>query len=1025
MGDVYMESPAPTPSSRPLAAEGDAVASTSAAHNVEMQSQSPKEESGGGGGGGGGFNYFDALDVELERRILRQLSHEVSQGNTDNLSLHLLVLPILAPTPPSFLFGGASYVNCRNWRKERFGFFSSPNNSIIRSPRARVTTTHGKQDLANLAQTCRRFAALTRDDDVLWKEACRHRFDDSWLGRREWATSELADPKKPWRSRYRQTITTLRRWRTGKCTHRRVDVREASKHHEGIHPCDILAIDISGDVLATGDVNGLVCIWSLADDDDGAGREAGVGQGEGEGEEAGVVGVDRDNSKRKNTGTGTGTSARGTGPIRHRYTLRGHTNMVITIVLHCDCWNERNGRVLTASEDGTARIFDTETQRCLHVLRHDEVPCNIHPIHEPVYHHGAVGADGFKQRGDGGRGGEQNLLDVWGGVNGGGGGGGEANGGRCGVGYDDANRTGTGGGGRGSGGAADGRGEGSGVGGGAPRWRSWNQMLAAHAARDEGQPAFEFAFHRVIVKCAPQTEWPAETNVETHWSWDLRTETLERTFEPCCLSDLVIDDRVLAMLVATGDHRRQHQHQQHTAGGGAAVDENEGGPSREFSVVLRDIDTGETVVEQALPPFPRSYGGVTKFSVCNTPRPGATTKVWHGLIEFADERHIAEFGCSADGVPFSHVHCLSPHARFCSLGCPNYSFPIGSAQDGDKLYLVARDVVPGSVTDNPHFKGRVALRAFCLEGKNKGELKRIGGSEPLEMPYDSDGTVNLVAAQVPDPALVSTLSLVMVGEDGGLRVWTLPDGQVSEQLPVQLKLSLTAADVSSAILNFFGNHLSGNVDNAAAQGAGGGVQGAGGGGGAQADVEEAGGEAGEVGDGGGGFQPGQQYPQGSALQTFFQAAEALISQQPGVMQHLPEQVQNILQVLHPPPAQQPLVQDGQQHPTAEESEEEEEEQLLPPPLSQAQPPAVTAAAPPPLPPPPGGNNFWPHEMHSIEVVNCHSSWRWLIAIDYEGIQVFDFVERGAAPGGGSSPVIVEEGSSGAARDSFASPPPTP
>ena len=31
----------------------------------------------------------------------------------------------------------------------------------------------------------------------------------------------------------------------------------------------------------------------------------------------------------------------------------------------------------------------------------------------------------------------------------------------------------------------------------------------------------------MIVKCAPQTEWPAETNVETHWSWDLRTETLE------------------------------------------------------------------------------------------------------------------------------------------------------------------------------------------------------------------------------------------------------------------------------------------------------------------------------------------------------------------------------------------------------------------------------------------------------------------------------------------------------------------
>jgi hypothetical protein len=61
---------------------------------------------------------------------------------------------------------------------------------------------------------------------------------------------------------------------------------------------------------------------------------------------------------------------------------------------------------------------------------------------------------------------------------------------------------------------------------------------------------------------------------------------------------------------------------------------------------------------------------------------------------------------------------------------------------------------PGSVTDGPSFRGDVALRAFCLEGKNKGELRRIGGADPLVMPYDSDCTVNLVAAQVPDPALV-------------------------------------------------------------------------------------------------------------------------------------------------------------------------------------------------------------------------------------------------------------------------------
>ena len=50
----------------------------------------------------------------------------------------------------------------------------------------------------------------------------------------------------------------------GKCTHRSIDVRDVSNHHGGLHPCDVLALDIAGDVLATGDVNGLVCIWSLA-----------------------------------------------------------------------------------------------------------------------------------------------------------------------------------------------------------------------------------------------------------------------------------------------------------------------------------------------------------------------------------------------------------------------------------------------------------------------------------------------------------------------------------------------------------------------------------------------------------------------------------------------------------------------------------------------------------------------------------------------------------------------------------------
>jgi|AntAceMinimDraft_11_1070367.scaffolds.fasta_scaffold80066_1 hypothetical protein len=183
----------------------------------------------------------------------------------------------------------------------------------------------------------RRFATLMRDDDVLWKEVCRHRFDDSWLGRREWATPELVDPGKPWLSRYRQTIHTLRRWRKGECTHRSVDVREVADRHGGLHPHDILALDIAGDVLATGDVNGLVCIWSLAADTAAA--------------------ADAD-------------AAAAADPVRYRYTLRGHTDNIVTIMLHCNRWNEHRGRVLTTSDDATARIWDMETRACLHVLEH-------------------------------------------------------------------------------------------------------------------------------------------------------------------------------------------------------------------------------------------------------------------------------------------------------------------------------------------------------------------------------------------------------------------------------------------------------------------------------------------------------------------------------------------------------------------------------------------------------------------------------------------------------------------------------
>ena len=183
---------------------------------------------------------------------------------------------------------------------------------------------------------------------------------------------------------------------------------------------------------------------------------------------------------------------------------------------------------------------------------------------------------------------------------------------------------------------------------------------------------------------------------------------LERTFEPCCLSDLILDDRVLAMLIACdGTERRDED-------------------PRTFEVCLRDIDDGAMVRTHSLPPFPGTFGGITKFSLCRAPRikPPATvggadggaegvmnTAVqnaeepppprereshWNGLLEFADERHLAEFGADADGVPFCTVHTLPTNARFCSMGNPNFSFPIGSDAEGDRLYLVTRDVEPVS-----------------------------------------------------------------------------------------------------------------------------------------------------------------------------------------------------------------------------------------------------------------------------------------------------------------------------------------
>jgi len=93
---------------------------------------------------------------------------------------------------------------------------------------------------------------------------------------------------------------------------------------------------------------------------------------------------------------------------------------------------------------------------------------------------------------------------------------------------------------------------------------------------------------------------------------------------------------------------------------------------------------------------------------------------------------------------------------------------------------------------------------------------------------------------------------------------------------------------------------------------------------------------------------------------------------------LPAPLQLLLPAEHLPPLEQP---GALPPPTAQQ-------QQLPPPPPQPLPPLgplLQAPAPPllqaPAPPLPEENS------HFIDVVNCHSSWRWLVAIDYDGIQV--------------------------------------
>ena len=533
------------------------------------------------------------------------------------------------------------------WTRASAGLFDLLDEEMER----RILRQLDHEDLCSMARTCRRFAEIVRRDDTLWKEACRHRFDDSWLGRREWSTADLHEPDSmPWRSRYRQTARTLNRWRNGTCLHGELAWPLVQAHHPTVARVDELdAVELSGNVLATGDVFGVVNVWSIRAFHDPVAFPD-------EADEPEPV---------------DGRFPRS--PLIHRRKLVGHTDCVSSIILHCREWNEKRGRILTASDDCTARVWSCETGECLHVLRHPEPTRHIEPIHEPVYLDGAS----------------------------------------AGLGMDLAVRK--------------RRGERTGSERGGRRWMSWEDVEADAAARDHSAPAFAFDFRRIVVKIVHgggpfDEEWPAQSNVESHWFWDLGaadsssssddpkppSEVLERTFEPCCLSDLILDDRVLAMLIACdGTERRDED-------------------PRTFEVCLRDIDDGAMVRAHSLPPFPGTFGGITKFSLCRAPRikPPATVggadggaegvmntaaqnaeepppprereSHWNGLLEFADERHLAEFGADADGVPFCTVHTLPTNARFCSMGNPNFSFPIGSDAEGDRLYLVTRDVEPVS-----------------------------------------------------------------------------------------------------------------------------------------------------------------------------------------------------------------------------------------------------------------------------------------------------------------------------------------
>jgi len=235
----------------------------------------------------------------------------------------------------------------------------------------------------------------------------------------------------------------------------------------------------------------------------------------------------------------------------------------------------------------------------------------------------------------------------------------------------------------------------------------------------------------------------------------------------------------------------------------------------------------------------------------------------------------------------------------------------------------------GSRTDRKHWTGAgdVNLRAYCLEGKTPGtrELTRVGGDRGLRVPYDSClGTANLVAAQVPDPAMTTRLSLVVVDRCGCVRTWTLPEGKVSRRLPRRLRLTQPRREISRDAMRSLETFLSELQRQEAATGGGG----------------------------------GQVSPE--------QAIQSLSTEAIAELEGYNEEGDGSLARWVPSGA---------------------EWDADPAPEERANPVSGQVAAD-------DGPGRW-----RLPWVVCHGSWRYLVAFDYGGIQVYDFCEPGEELGG--------------------------